>query len=242
MKIGVIQTGAVREALTARFGEYPRMFETLVGEAAPDFSFETHPVHDETPPPDPEACDGWLVTGSRHGVYDDLPWIAPTEDFLRAARAAGRPIVGVCFGHQIVAQAFGGRAEKHEGGWRLGVHDFDFTDGPAWAQAAAGRRRLHSLHQDQVTAIPDDATLWAASPGCDYAGLIYGDPDRPDAISVQPHPEFAPDFAGALFEWMRDNGSTPEEIAEAGRRQVGAPVDNAAFGRVFADYFRAAGR
>jgi GMP synthase-like glutamine amidotransferase len=240
VRIGVLMTGRARGDLSERYGEYARMFETLLGAAAPDFSFEIIPVVDGVLPEAPDSCDGWLVTGSKHGVYDDLPWIAPLKAFLRAARARRVPIVGVCFGHQILAEAFGGRAVKHEGGWRLGAHGFDFAPGPGWARGAEGALRLNSVHQDQVVAIPEDATVWATSPGCAYAGLIYGDPERPDAISVQPHPEFEPDFAAALIDLLDADGVVTPEIA-AGARASLAPVDNAALGAVFAAYFRAAG-
>ena len=240
MKIGILATGHTRGELAAEHGEYWTMFERMLGAAAPDFAFETVAVVDGAPLPAPEACDGWLVTGSRHGVYDDLPWIDPLKAFLREARAARRPIVGVCFGHQILAEAFGGRAVKHPGGWRLGAHDFAFANGPDWAAAVAGTRRLHSVHQDQVVEIPADATVWAESPGCAYAALIYGDPEKPEAVSVQPHPEFDPPFAAALVDWLERNGSVPPEIGAAARESVGGPVHNAEMARVFAAYFRAA--
>ncbi len=239
MKIGVIQTGNVRGALSARFGEYPAMFEAMMRPVLPEATFETVALINGAPLPDPESCDGWMITGSRHGVYDGDPWIAALEDWLRRARAAGRPIVGVCFGHQIMAQAFGGRAEKHAGGWRLGVHRFDFGLRPGWA-GVSGPLSLHSVHQDQVTAPPPDATLWATSEGCACAALVYGDPEAPEAISVQPHPEMAPDFARALAEHLHEEGRVPPAIGEAALAQMGGPVDNAAMAAAFAGYFRRA--
>jgi GMP synthase-like glutamine amidotransferase len=133
MRIGVIQTGNVRGDLSERFGEYPAMFGRMMAPEMPDADFETVGLINGAPLPDPTACDGWMITGSRHGVYDGDPWIAPLEDWLRAVRAARRPLIGICFGHQILAQAFGGRAEKWPGGWRMGVHRFDFAPNPGWA-------------------------------------------------------------------------------------------------------------
>ena len=60
-------------------------------------------------------ADGWLITGSRHGAYEDHPWIPPLEEFIRDAYAAQVPLVGICFGHQIIAQAMGGKVEKYQG-------------------------------------------------------------------------------------------------------------------------------
>ena len=107
--------------------------------------------------PDSAAdADGWLLTGSRHGAYEDLPWIPPLEDFIREIHAGGRPMVGICFGHQIIAKALGGKVEKYDGGWAvLGHQDYTFSDGVnmrlnAWHQEpgdAASRRRNHHRKQ-----------------------------------------------------------------------------------------------
>lgn len=236
MKIGVIQTGKVRGDLAAAFGEYPAMFERLLNADGRRFTLETHAVVDGDALPAPDAASGWVITGSRHGVYDDLPWIDPLKDFLRAARAARRPIVGVCFGHQILAEALGGRAVKHDGGWRLGAHRFDVTRADWIAGPAPASLALHSVHQDQVVAIPDDATVWATAEGCRYAGLTYGDPAAPDAVSIQPHPEFVEPFARALVEKIRDDGRVTAEFAAPALASLGAPVDNAAVGRMLGDY------
>lgn len=230
MRLGILQTGHVAEALTEKHGDYPPMFERMLRALDPGIRCPYWAVVDGDFPESPELCDAWLVTGSKHGVYDDLPWIPPLKDFLRAARDGGRPIVGVCFGHQIVAEAFGGRAEKSDKGWGVGVHRYDLLRRPGWMADAPDRLAWHAMHQDQVTAVPGDATVLARSEFCNYAMLAYGDPERPDAISVQAHPEFDTEYARDLVT-RRSGVAVPDDVAAEAMKTFGQPVDADAFAR-----------
>jgi len=239
MLIGILQTGDVPEALAPRYGEYVPMFEAWLRPAGPGLSYRAYAAHNCDIPASPAECDAWLITGSKHGVYDDLPWIEPLKAFLRAARAAGRPIVGICFGHQILAEALGGRAAKSGKGWGAGVHDYQVVHRPGWMAGAPDSFAIHAMHQDQVTAIPEDATVLAASPFCEFAMLAYGDPEAPDAISIQPHPEFDEDYARALVE-MRSGFAIPVECGEAALASFGRAVNQQDFARWCIDFLRAA--
>lgn len=228
MRLGILQTGKVNEALVGRFGEYPDMFARLYRAADPSIEARSYAVVDGELPAAPGECDTWLITGSRHGVYDGLPWIEPLKAFLRRARAAGVPIIGICFGHQIMAEAFGGHAEKSAMGWGVGVQKYALAQPPGWMADAPSSVPVHVLHQDQVTAVPADATCIASSPFCEYAMLTYGDPQAPEAISIQSHPEFDETFMRALIERIGGD-RIPREAAEAALASLGATVTGPEF-------------
>lgn len=239
MRLGILETGRVPDEMAAEHGAFPEMFGALFHPADPAIEIVPFAVVDEEIPGNPELCDAWLITGSKHGVYDDLPWIEPLKAFLRAARAAGVPMIGICFGHQIMAEAFGGRAEKSAKGWGCGVHGYQLQHRPGWMADAGAEFAMHAMHQDQVTAIPEDATVLATSPFCTHAMLTYGDPDRPDAISIQPHPEFAMPFARDLVATRRGD-VIAEGLADTALASFGENVANQAFARWALAYLRTA--
>lgn len=237
MRLGILLAGRVNEALVDEVGEVDEMFATLYRAADPSVSTQTWAALDGVLPDTPSAADAWLVTGSKFGVYDDLPWLPPLKLFLQKARSASVPLIGVCFGHQLFAEAFGGRAQKFEGGWGVGVHDYNVTRTPTWMQGATGRFAMHAMHQDQVTALPDDATILATSPFCANAMLAYGNPEAPDAISVQPHPEFTDTYAAGLLE-LRSVNIAPETTSEA-KSSFGQDTGGLEFARWSLAYVRA---
>ncbi len=208
MKIGILQTGQAPESLR-RLGDYPDLFKRLL--AGRGFRFETYHVEAGVFPPAVDAADGWLITGSRHGVYEPHPWIAPLESFIREARAAGVPMAGICFGHQIMAQALGGRVEKYSGGWAVGTFTYDFEGEPL---------TLNAWHQDQVIEPPPEARVLATHPFCRYAALGYGT----WGVSLQAHPEFDHAFLAGLIE-TRGRGVVPEERLQAAKARLGEKLD-----------------
>lgn len=240
MKLGILETGEVAPELRARHGDYPAMFRALLGAVDPAIDFATVSVVGGEMPVAPEQADAWLVTGSRHGVYDGLPWIEPLKAFLRACVAARVPVVGICFGHQILAEALGGRAEKSNRGWGLGVQDYEVMPGaPGWLRALPARFPLRALHQDQVVELPPDAHVLARSPHCAYAALAYGDPERPAAISLQPHPEFGPEFMDGLLA-LRAGTTFAAELADTARASLARPAASEAWARAIVDYLHTA--
>lgn len=218
-RIAILETGAPPSALQPRFGDYGDMFDALLGE---DFATQRFDVA-AGGLPDPAAFQGAVITGSAAGVYEDHAWLPSLFDWIRRAKGRAR-LVGVCFGHQAMAQALGGRVEKSDRGWGLGLHVYDVVSAEPWMQPAAPRIALPCSHQDQVVEPPRDARVWLASAFTPFAGLAWG----ADAISIQPHPEFAPDFAAALAEGRR--GRIADALIDRAADSLEAPNDRALVG------------
>jgi len=222
MRIGILQTGIAPDSLKADFGDYPAFFETLL--TGNEFEFTTYVVVNNDFPPDVQAADGWLITGSRHGAYENHAFITPLEDFIRSAAAGKVPMVGVCFGHQIMAQALGGKVEKFIGGWSVGANDYDFEGETV---------TLNAWHQDQVTSVPKGAKIIAHSPFCAVAGLAYGT----HGLSVQAHPEFSSEFIEGLMD-SRGKGVVPEALLSKARTRLNDKIDQPLLARKIADFFK----
>lgn len=211
MRIGILETGRNREHLAERHGTYVDMFAALLSAADPSLEFTSYPVLDDQWPISIHECDAWLLTGSRHTAFDRLPWMLRLEALLREMMTARKPIIGICFGHQILAQALGGKVERAESGWSLGPHRYSIHQPPAWIEEAPESICLNAVHQDQVTAAPEGATVIASSPFCRNAILAYGD----HALTFQAHPEFLPDFLNELLDALESNGLPPDVVADA---------------------------
>jgi GMP synthase-like glutamine amidotransferase len=219
MRIGILQTGLAPDSLSD-LGDYPDMFARLL--QGRGFTFRTWRVVDGLFPTHVTDCDGWLITGSRHGVYEDHPWIPVLEQFIRDCFAAHIPMVGICFGHQIIAQAMGGKVEKFSGGWAVGPQDYDF-DGQ--------RLTLNAWHQDQVTTAPKGAKIVATSDFCTNAALLYD-----HALTIQAHPEFQSDFIDGLMK-TRGKGVVPEDRLLAASLRLTDPIQDDTIATQIANFF-----
>lgn len=223
MLIGILQTGLAPDILVDQSGDYPDMFAKLLD--GNGFSFRTYRVVEGQLPASVTECEGWLITGSRHGAYEDHPWIPPLEDFIRASFAAHVPMVGVCFGHQIIAQAMGGKVEKFAGGWAVGPTDYDF-DGQTLT--------LNAWHQDQVTRAPEGAKVLASNEFCANAALLYDD----RAFTVQAHPEFRSDFIDGLMK-TRGKGLVPQGVMDKAATRLSDSLSDQTIAAQIAAFFKA---
>ena len=236
MKLTIIGTGQAPLAIRDRFPSYPGMFQEMFSSVDGGISIETVSLVKGEALPGPAEAGALLYTGSPAGVYDSEPWIAPLMGFIRGAAQAGTPQVGICFGHQIMAEALGGKVVKSEKGWGIGRHTYDIAATPGWDGAAPGAMRIAVSHQDQVVVKPASAEVVAASAFTEFAGLSYaGFP----ALSFQCHPEFSPEFSQALYAARRGTSLAPE-AADAAIASLEGACDRRFLAQWIGSFLRAA--
>ena len=218
MKLTILQTGDVPAPLRARFGPYPPMFERMFAAAGHDFTYETVAVHDGAEFPALPNVEAVLITGSAAGVYDDHFWLDPLRAFIRSAYSAQVPMLGICFGHQIMADALGGDVRKSEKGWGLGRHSYEVRSRPGFLATELNALSIACSHQDQVIVPPRDAEVFLGSAFTPNAGLVYA---GGRALSLQPHPEFDDDYSLALAELRR--GKAPDDVVNTAVASLATP-------------------
>ena len=236
-RITILETGLVSAKNRELYGSYPQMFEQMIGAADASVTFNTVSVPAGEPLPDVEGLEAILITGSPAGVYDAFDWIAPLEEFVRAAHDRKVPMVGVCFGHQLIAQALGGTVRKSEKGWGIGRHVYDIAPGNGVIEGT--HIALACSHQDQVITPPAGATAILSSDFTPHAGLLYA---GGTTFSVQPHPEFSVGYALACCEVVRSKGHAPDSLVTSAQASLAEPLESARLGGAITRFLTGAWR
>jgi len=200
VKLGILKADAVRPEWVPEYGEYPDMFIALLGAADPTLEFVVYDVEQGEYPDDIDAVDAYLITGSKSGAYEDKPWITRLMAFVRELHARRKKLVGICFGHQVIAQALGGRVVKSDKGWGVGLHTHRFDALPDWHDGGDADVHLLVSHQDQVEQLAPGTEVLAGSTFCENAVCQIGT----HILTFQGHPEFVPGYARAIMEFRRD--------------------------------------
>lgn len=195
MMIGILETGRPPAAVLAEWGSYADMIRTMLGK---DHTYRTYNVQAGVLPAETTECAAYVVTGSSDGVNDDLPWIPKLLDFLRRVRGHAK-LVGICFGHQAMAKAFGGEVDRSPNGWGIGMHRYEIIEPPPGMREPAAFA-IPAFHQDQVVTLPPGARVLVGSKFTPIAAIGYDD----NTVSIQGHPEFSQAFSAALIGARRD--------------------------------------
>ncbi len=237
MKLTLLRVGAVPASLSARFPNFDGFFETMFGAVGAGFSFESIAISEGAGFPDPASLEGIVIPGSAFGVYDTPDWMEPLRGFIRGAYTARTPMLGVCFGHQIIADALGGTVRKSEKGWGLGRHLYTVTPRHPALAGLGDEIALAASHQDQVIVPPPGTEVFLANGFAPNAGLIY---DNGATISVQPHPEFPAEFSRALID-LRRTDPLPDAFIADRWTSLDAPLDNMKMAAALATFLNNAG-
>lgn len=232
MTIGLLVCGAFADDIKKKYGgAYEDFFIKALQAVDPSLSFKSYWVFEDEFPQSVDECDGWLVTGSKSGVYENLPWMLRLQDHIKESYQRSIPVVGVCFGHQILAAALGGRVEKASVGWGLGFHRYELQEP---LKGIEGTLDLYAIHQDQVVELPKDARVLASNTHCSYAALAY----KGRALSFQPHPEFSRQFETDLITSILGD-TIPVELGEkAILGMENTQADNVQVMQIIADFFK----
>ena len=233
MHIAILEAGRTNSDMSAEFHDYPDMFETLFADQpnSTDFQFTIVAVIDGVFPQSVDDYDGYLVTGSAYGVYDNAPFISRLMTFIQKIFAAGKPLVGICFGHQIVAHALGGHAAKFDDGWGIGTMPIKMVGAVDWIPSDIEQLDLIHVHQDQVMTLPLNAVRLAQSDFCKNAAFAIGK----QVFAIQGHPEFTPAYTNALIDIREDK--IGKDRATKARTSLQKPHDGRRVGGWILDFF-----
>lgn len=212
--IGILQPMIFPEDMARQFGRMDAMYHAFLLAGHDEVVTKTFNLAEGQWPQRLEACDGYLITGSAHAVYEDHDWLPRLFDLVRELVRLELPLLGLCFGHQAIAKALGGRVEKSQNGWGIGVQHYDVNVFLPWMQPRLARFSLLASHQDQVLEPPKDAIIWASSENCPIAGMAIGK----HVLTIQPHPEHSLAFGSHLLHVRRDR--LGEATWRAGRQSL----------------------
>ncbi len=208
MRVGLLVCDHVREEFMGVAGDYPDMFDELLGDR-----LDLHPYSlvDGEFPDGPDDCDAWITTGSRESVYDDIDWVHRFAALTRRIAVTDHKLVGVCFGQQMIAHALGGRVERSDRGWGVGVKEVVVTEAQPWMDPPAPSFRILNSHRDQVVQLPHGARVIASNEHCPISAITLGD----SIVGFQGHPEFVPEYSAALMEARRGT-LIPADVVDRG--------------------------
>jgi len=199
-RIAILETDILPGEIVEQFGSYAQMCQRLLLSGDASLQFDCIDVVNGQTPDLSQTYDAYLITGSKADAYSDETWVVQLRCAVQKLFAARQKLIGICFGHQLIAHSLGGKTEKSTKGWGVGLHRAHIKSPASWMQSATDEYSVIYSHQDQVVQLPPQATLIAASDFCPIA--MYRIEDR--VFCLQGHPEFSREYCRYLLESRED--------------------------------------
>ena len=234
VRVDVLFMNTDRSAFAQRHPDDAQKVITALQAVRPGWEFRAWAARDGELPPDALAADAWVLTGSVASVTQPEPWMERTADALRQRHAAGRTLVGLCFGHQLIAQALGGAVGRSAGGFRLGVADTALTAQEPWMDPPLPSLSLFAAHEDQVQQPPPGARVLGGNAFCPVGAYAIGQ----HVLCTQYHPELTRAFMRDLLASF--GHKLDVQVVARATTEIEQPVDATLFMQWVARFIEAA--
>lgn len=231
VKIALLECDRLADELQNDFGTYPQMMQRLLTSLSPDIICETYQAIDGQLPT-LDAADGFIILGSQYSVYEDLPWMQGLQEWVVNCAQTDKPLIGICFGHQLISAALGGQVEKSSQGWGVGVMSSRVGLNMPWMQPPLDEVSLIVSHQDQVLDLPANTQVVMSNGFCPFSALLIGT----SVLTFQGHPEFLPEYSRCLM--LRRQDRIGHERVEKGLASLEGALDSAIIGRWITQFIR----
>ena len=234
MRIGLLQCDHVADDLLKKHVDYQDMFTDLLLNQDESIEISVYDLTADQFPVDLMACDGYIITGSQFSAYDDIPWIKKAKTLITNLYQSKIPTIGICFGHQLIAEALGGKVKKAvDKGWGIGVQHWDIKNQKEWMDTDSPLNdfALLASHQDQVIETPEGSQLIASSDFCPIAGFELG-----SMLTFQGHPEFSSEYNYDLISKRVDR--IGKEVVDAAKKTLSQKIDSNTVGSWMVEFIR----
>ncbi|WP_150466680.1 type 1 glutamine amidotransferase [Francisella sp. SYW-9] len=202
MKIAILQTDHIPEhRRVVSGGNYPDMFANLFFKLSVVVDLDIFDVTEQEYPKNYDAYDGFIITGSKATAFDKLAWITRLKSEIVKLYNANKKIIGICFGHQILAQALGGRVERGPEGFAVGVRNVKVLNKKSWMEPFHNYLSLLFYHQDMVVELPKGSELISTSDYCKVQMFCINN----HILGIQAHPEMLKVHNHALIKEYQDD-------------------------------------
>ncbi|MDA9008584.1 amidotransferase [Alphaproteobacteria bacterium] len=216
--VGILEAGMMPPPLEAKFGTIASMYEKLFAGRSDRLELKIYRAFESELPSSADECDAYLISGSPASVFDEDEWIKALKAFVLQAYSAEKKLLGICFGHQLLADVLGGRVERSDKGWGVGSHSYHMNEAAIEAGLPIGEITINVSHQDQVTQLPEGAVLLGGCEFCPNGAFRLGD----KVLAMQCHPEYPDELLNDLIEFRKER--LGEKAYRTGLNSLSTPL------------------